>query len=387
MFWKKRVSNAAPKAIWSMLPQALFDDRQYREAHPDIARILARDGISAFEYYVRSGHAEELAGLRQPTLPTQSVALASGTVAADSLVDRIIALETEKRALLELWDANLPQIGKVTFDMLTEDVDDAIAPPLDRAACDEAGLDPDQAAWRANGYVIKPGFFPPKLIDRYAEVRARVPALGGWSCPVPYMHVAELRDLSLYPPLMQLMERLVGEEMGLHLNLTGWVSTDRNWHQDDYLNPPYINSWYAAVWIALDDIHPDSGPFEFVPGSHTWPLMKSHRVRMFLDAAERQGDHWPMRAERFVNSAAEEEIARRSIPTQTFLARKGDVLVWHGRLMHRGSYANVPGMLRKTLIGHYSGLSHRIDMPVYRRTPEGSAYFVHDLPLDFDPYQ
>ena len=54
--------------------------------------------------------------------------------------------------------------------------------------------------------------------------------------------------------------------------------------------------------------------------------------------------------------------------------------------MHRGSYANVPGMQRKALISHYSGVTHRIDMPGVDDTAEGSAYFVHNIPIDFDPY-
>jgi hypothetical protein len=304
----------------------------------------------------------------------------------NSLIDRIIHLETEKQALLEGWDTQLPAIEKISFDMLSEDVDDAVVPPLDKSNCDESNLDADQSFWRDNGYLIKEKFIPNDLIDRYCELRARHPSVGGWSCPVPYMYVEELRDISLYKSTMEMMEKLIGEEMGLHLNLTGWVSTDRNWHQDDYLNPPYINSWYCAVWVALEDIHPDCGPFEFVPGSHKWPLMKSHKVRMFLKAEERNDIRWPSIAERFVNDVAEEEIGERQLPRQKFIAKKGDVLFWHGRLMHRGSYANVPGMERKTLISHYSGISHRVDMPVYRRDKNGKIYFVHDLPLDWNPY-
>jgi hypothetical protein len=174
--------------------------------------------------------------------------------------------------------------------------------------------------------------------------------------------------------------------MGLHLNLTGWVSTERNWHQDDYLNPPYVNSWYSAVWVALDDIHPDCGPFEYVPGSHKWPLLRSNKVRLFLTPEERSDANWPFLAERVVNDICEREIARRGGATKKFIAKKGDVLIWHGRLLHRGSYPAVPGMLRKTLISHYSGLSHRIDMKAFNRTPDGSVYFQFDIPLDFDPY-
>ena len=61
----------------------------------------------------------------------------------------------------------------------------------------------------------------------------------------------------------------------MHLNLTGWVSTERNWHQDDYLNP-FINSWYGRL-VALDKISADAGPFEYVPGSHKWRRCEARR--------------------------------------------------------------------------------------------------------------
>lgn len=378
---------ALPVSDFSMpIPRSLFNVPTYLERNPDVALRVERDGLDAYEHYFTIGHAEELTGLRRRSVPSQAASIGLRTPADDDLVERLIEGEIERRALLEAWDRELHRIPAVTFDMVSEEVDEAVRPPLDRTDCDEAALDDDQRFWRDNGYLIKPAFIPEDLIDRYCALRERHPKQGGWSCPVPYMHVAELRDISLYPPLMSLMHRLIGEEMGLHLNLTGWVSTDRNWHQDDYLNPPYINSWYAATWVALDDIHPDCGPFEFAPGSHKWPLMKGHKVRMYLTPEERNDIGWPARAERFVNQLAQDEIERRGVQPKKFIAKKGDLLIWHGRLMHRGSYANRPGMERRTLISHYSGLSHRVDMKALQRTEAGSAYFTHHHPLDWDPY-
>ena len=45
------------------------------------------------------------------------------------------------------------------------------------------------------------------------------------------------RTLALDPPLMAKLKEVSGEDMMLHLCLTGWISTKREWHQDDYLNP------------------------------------------------------------------------------------------------------------------------------------------------------
>lgn len=368
------------------IPRSLFHQDAYLARNPDVARRVEAGEIDAYDHYFAEGHRDELAGLRRRSLPSQAPSIGQRTPEHDDVIERLIEAELQNRALLEAWDRELHRIPKVTFDMVSEEVDEAVRPPLDKTDCDETALDADQRFWRDNGYLIKPGFMPEDLIDRYCALREHHPKKGGWSCPVPYMHVPELRDISLYPPLMELMHRLVGEEMGLHLNLTGWVSSDRNWHQDDYLNPPYINSWYAAAWVALDDIHPDCGPFEFVPGSHKWPLMKGHKVRLYQTQDERNNIGWPALAERFVNQLAQDEIDRRGAQPMKFIAKKGDVLIWHGRLMHRGSYANQPGMERRTLISHYSGLSHRVDMPHVSRTAAGSAYFNHSIPLDWDPY-
>ncbi len=276
----------------------------------------------------------------------------------------------------------------ITFADLSETPDPALIPYLDRPEAQPYG--PDETAWHRNGVLILRNFFDADEVDRYSAVRAAVPAEfyeRGYPGPTPYEHVPEMRALCLEPRLMAILANLIGEPMMLHLCLTPWVSTERNWHQDDYLNPPHVNSWYAAAWIALDDIHPDSGPFEYIPGSHTWPLMRRDKVLACMTEAERSevdpisgAAVWPKTSERIVVPATEAEIAARGVPAKQFIAHKGDVLIWHGRLMHRGTEPRVPGMLRKALIAHYSGVNHRPDMP-NRREENGGVYAVFDHPL------
>ncbi|HEX3347611.1 MAG TPA: phytanoyl-CoA dioxygenase family protein [Acetobacteraceae bacterium] len=276
----------------------------------------------------------------------------------------------------------------ITFSDLAEDPSPKALPWLDRPGVDESRLQPDQLSWRQQGIVIKRKFLPDRLTDAYIERRAQFGDPGGWRAPTPYLHVPEMRALALYPPLMRLMADLIGEPMLLHLALTGWVSTERNWHQDDYLNPDFVNSWYCAVWMALGPVDPDCGPFEYVPGSHQWPLLRGEKVRRFLSEEERgrrEGplgtNHWPKYSERYVVPAIEAEIVSRGVAPARFLAEKGDVLIWHGRLMHRGSRANVPGKERRSLITHYSGCRHRPDMTEQRKDENGMAYAWFDHPL------
>ncbi len=274
----------------------------------------------------------------------------------------------------------------ISFADLSETPDPALLPPLDRPGLDLATLTPEQLAWWRDGVVVLPKFIPNSVTDPYIARRNALDSPGGWLSAVPYLQVPELKAVGLYPPLMRMLEHLIGEPMLLHLALSGWVSTERNWHQDDYLNPPFVNSWYAAVWIALDRIDPASGPFQYVPGSHRWPLLRGENVRRFLTDEERERkeygvNHWPKYSERFVVPAIEAEIARRGVPPRTFLGEKGDVLIWHGRLMHRGTLATQAGLERRSLITHYSGLNHRPDMVERAQDGNWQNYAVFDVPL------
>lgn len=239
--------------------------------------------------------------------------------------------------------------------------------PLDRADAVPAG--PLEEAWQRDGLVILPGFLDESAVDAYCEAFD-----GGWGIGTPYMVSAELRDLACSRALAEVLERLLGEPAGLHLNLTWWRSTEREWHQDGYLNPPDVGGYYAAVWMALADIHPDSGPFEFVPGSHRWPALRRAKVLAALGEDGTDPD-WPWRSELLLSPLVEAHITATGLGVERFVAAKGDVLVWHPRLMHRGSRANVAGMERRALISHYSGLFHRPDMPPARQDTAGGWYF------------
>lgn len=189
------------------------------------------------------------------------------------------------------------------------------------------------------------------------------------------MHVPELRDISLYDPIMAVLKDLLGEEAGLHLNLTGWVSTERDWHQDTYLNPEFVGTRYAAVWMALEDISPDSGPFQFYPGSHLWPVIRRDKVFQFLTEEERNDPAWPTKTQGWIAKACEKYAEARDAHPVDYLPKKGDVLFWHSNLVHRGSRPKNKGVLRRSLIAHYSTLSSRVDMPRRAQHTNGRWYF------------
>lgn len=247
---------------------------------------------------------------------------------------------------------------------------------------------PSDLDWNEDGFVIRPGLLPDHVIDRYCDEWRSVhlgitgwqhARKGGWPNPTPYMQNPALRALSLYPAVMEQIQDLLGEPGGLHLNLTGWVSTERDWHQDTYLNPAHVGPYYVAVWMALDDIKPDSGPFQMVAGSHRWCEVTQDKTWAIMADEHRHPDHWPTYSEQYLTPIFEREIEARQAPIIDYLPKRGDVLFWHGRLLHRGSKATAPGTERRALICHYSGINHRQDMPTPVPEPAHPAYY---FPID-----
>ncbi len=279
-------------------------------------------------------------------------------------------------------------VADIRFIDFSADPNEQLLPWLDRSDVDETKLSPEQLSWRRDGVVVLRNFFPPHLTDAYVARRAALANASGWRSPTPYQHVPEMRALALYPPLMELQKQLLGEDMLLHLALTGWISTERNWHQDDYLNPSEVLTWYTAVWMALDTIDPDCGPFEYIPGSHRWPLMSGERVRALMTQEERDRregphgvNHWATYSERFVAPAIDAEIRARDMAPVQFLGGKGDVLIWHSRLMHRGTAPRRPNLERRSLITHYSGVHHRTDMADRAVDEHGQSYALFETAL------
>src|SRR5690606_30331182 len=103
-------------------------------------------------------------------------------------------------------------------------------------------------------------------------------------------------------------------------------------------------------------------PFEFVAGSHLWPCLRRGKLFQYLTPEERQSPDWPTFTQFDVARACEGEMKKRGSKFSRYLPKKGDVLIWHSNLLHRGSPPYNPDRERRALICHYSSILHRIDM-------------------------
>lgn len=283
---------------------------------------------------------------------------------------------------------DVPQLASVGWDDLTEVQPFETMTPIEQDP-EQYGLTLPENwlnSWLNIGVVaLKLGKDPAWMaaLDAYAEQREKLPMdrsqrsnyWHGWHFPCSYLACGAMLDVGLDPFICDALRFMLGDEPLLHLALTGWVSTERNWHQDSYLNPPNVWSKYLAVWIAIDDITEDSGPFEFVPGSHRWEVMRQDKLFKHLPRELIRSPDWPSITQKQIARICEDKIKAVGAKSVKYLPKKGDVLIWHSNLLHRGTEPTNPEALRKSLILHYSALSSRPDMG--HKVQYGGGYYFN----------
>jgi hypothetical protein len=250
------------------------------------------------------------------------------------------------------------------FNDISEPFPEENALLLDQRLVKLKNLTVDQRHWQQDGYLIKRHFLDHKLIDQYIDIRNKLNlGFGPFPDITLYLYHSVIRDMCCSPELHYLLVDLIGEELGLHFILADFKSTERGWHQDDYLNPEDTRARYVAVWMAMGDIDMDAGPFEIIPGSHKWQCLRKNKVQeLVVPELRGRGDHeWAIVAEHSVNKSVERHIAETKSEIVKFDAKKGDILIWHGKTMHRGSIPNNPNLMRPAMICHYSNVRSRRD--------------------------
>jgi phytanoyl-CoA hydroxylase len=122
----------------------------------------------------------------------------------------------------------------------------------------------------------------------------------------------------------------------------------------------------AASWVALEDVHEDSGPLAYYCGSQRvekLPFFDWGTESILYDESAPQS---PSDFSNYLYA----EMKRLDIPPRVFLPRKGDMLIWHSYMAHEGTEIKDPGRTRKSLVTHYTGKSSH---PRLRRYPDADG--------------
>jgi ectoine hydroxylase-related dioxygenase (phytanoyl-CoA dioxygenase family) len=171
-------------------------------------------------------------------------------------------------------------------------------------------------------------------------------------------------QLSLVPAVAQFLSLIFESPPAVTQSLTFW----RGSQQPIHIDYPFVCrqkrlAYIAASWIPLEDVSEEAGPLEYYPGAH------QIAITGFFDWGN--GDI-VKGAESMQNSMEfakylEDRVRSANIKPVIFCPRRGDVLIWHGNMPHRGTPIKDASRTRKSYVTHYTSLQ---DYPETWKIPQ-----------------
>lgn len=126
-------------------------------------------------------------------------------------------------------------------------------------------------------------------------------------------------------------------------------STGTKLHQDSWYLDTSPPGKLVGVWVALEDITIEAGPFYVYERGPSSVVNIENRDSILLEGEEALQSTWP---------ASEKKV---------FLARKGDVLIWNSMVMHGADSPVSQTYTRKSITAHFYPMGANVqDAPIRR---------------------
>jgi ectoine hydroxylase-related dioxygenase (phytanoyl-CoA dioxygenase family) len=150
------------------------------------------------------------------------------------------------------------------------------------------------------------------------------------------------------PEILRILSFLLGKTVIPFQSMNFTQGSEQRAHSDSIHMATEPPGYLIAIWIALQDCTPDNGPLFYYPGSHRLPYITTTDYpsgNTFFTIGTTSNRRY--------EDKIEDVIQANNLTKQLFLAKRGDVLIWHANLLHGGSPINYPGATRHSMVCHY----------------------------------
>lgn len=157
----------------------------------------------------------------------------------------------------------------------------------------------------------------------------------------------DVRAIAANDLVLDLLSKLYGRRAFPFQTLNFPVGTQQHLHSDSIHFSSVPERFMCGVWLAMEDVHPDSGPLTYLPGSHKWPILSNAMIgrRGF-------GDQSPFAQVPF-EAAWIALVETSGIEQELFHPKRGQALIWAANLLHGGSRQRDPKLTRWSQVTHY----------------------------------
>ena len=157
-----------------------------------------------------------------------------------------------------------------------------------------------------------------------------------------------VRALALDEMVLDLLQHLYGRRAFAFQTLNFAVGSQQHYHSDAVHFSSYPLGYMCGVWFALQDVDINSGPLHYFPGSHRLPYLSAHN--MGLTPKEIAAEQHP---QILFEPKWHQLVMTEGLTSQKFLAKKGEIFVWHANLLHGGEPVNNRNLRRWSQVVHY----------------------------------
>lgn len=209
-------------------------------------------------------------------------------------------------------------------------------------------------SWSENGYAVLEDFFDAATIDKINETiedLKKAPKTT-WQHGKRIMFAIHQSDflfsIGSDPKLIKILELLMGKKVELFQSLNFFEGSQQRAHSDSIHMTTFPYGNLIATWVALEDLTKDCGPLFYYPGSHKLPYIMNgdfNNVGTQLKLGNKTYGDYEDRIEHLIN--------QHHLQKKHFIAKKGDLLIWHANLLHGGEAINRQGSTRKSMVFHY----------------------------------
>jgi ectoine hydroxylase-related dioxygenase (phytanoyl-CoA dioxygenase family) len=209
-------------------------------------------------------------------------------------------------------------------------------------------------SWSDKGYLIMKGCFSPAEADAIQGETERLVARGRLrpthdnKLLFANRQSGVIRQVTHDERLVSVLSFLLDKTVLPFQTINFIRGSSQRAHSDSIHMTTYPLGYLIAVWIALEDTTLNNGPLFFYPGSHRLPYLLNEAFNEGSTSLrlgrKDYGDY---------EDRIEETIREKQLEKEIFIARKGDVLIWHANLIHGGMPILDPTLTRKSMVIHY----------------------------------
>ncbi len=185
-----------------------------------------------------------------------------------------------------------------------------------------------------------------------------------------YRHSFTIRRVIKEKQLLELLSFILDKKILPFQTINFLKGSEQHSHSDSLHMSTFPQGYMIAAWFALEDISAEQGPLSYCPGSHLLPYITN-------DDYNNTSNEFLLDAD--ANKKYEEKMAsvikENNLQKEIFLAKKGDVFIWHANLIHGGEAMLNKALTRKSMVVHFFA----DDVIAYHEISERPAIFDTEL--------